>query len=197
MPVRDKALTLLSLMRPALSILLTALFAISLVALVFFGQALMSHDVDNRLIDALLSGHDNAITDHAAPEVVFARAQFLMTHDKLDEAQGLVDRLDHGTDTPLLAAAHYNLANARLRKAFDEIGATRIDKAEPFVNLARGGYRRALGIDPDFWDARYNLDVAMRLIRDFPGYEKSLGDEMVAKPKELWTDLPGKPKGLP
>ncbi|WP_245270906.1 hypothetical protein [Beijerinckia mobilis] len=197
MPVRDKAMTLLSFMRPARPILLATLLAVSLGALIFFGQALISHNADNQLIDTLLSGHDITIADHAMPEVLFARAQFLMTHNKLDEAQSLVDKLDHGADTPLLTAAQYNLANARLRKAFDFIENTRIDQAEPLVNLARAGYRRSLGIDPEFWDARYNLDVAMRLIRDFPGYEKTLGDEMVAKPKELWTDLPGKPKGLP
>ncbi|MBM3654860.1 MAG: MxaK protein, partial [Alphaproteobacteria bacterium] len=50
---------------------------------------------------------------------------------------------------------------------------------------------------PEYWDAKYNLDVAVRLVRDFPDFERKSGDELSADPKKLWTDIPGKPKGLP
>jgi mxaK protein len=34
-------------------------------------------------------------------------------------------------------------------------------------------------------------------VRDNPRLEHSGGDELPADPKKIWTDIPGKPKGLP
>ncbi|MGD9659104.1 MAG: MxaK protein, partial [Methylocystis sp.] len=31
----------------------------------------------------------------------------------------------------------------------------------------------------------------------FPDFERKGGDELSADPTKLWTDIPGKPKGLP
>ena len=69
-------------------------------------------------------------------------------------------------------------------------------KAGPYVVLARQEYRRALTLVPESWDAKFNLDVASRLVRDFPAFERTIGDEVKTK-KRLWTDVPGKPEGLP
>jgi mxaK protein len=72
-----------------------------------------------------------------------------------------------------------------------------LDKAIPLTKLAKDDYRRALSLDPDFWDAKFNFDVAMRLVRDLPGYEQE-GEEAPPDAKtRLWTDLPGVPRGLP
>jgi mxaK protein len=62
--------------------------------------------------------------------------------------------------------------------------------------LARDFYTRALRIEPQFWDAKYNLDIAMRLVRDFPDVEIH-GDDQKRPTSKLWTDLPGLPKGGP
>ncbi len=62
--------------------------------------------------------------------------------------------------------------------------------------LARDFYVRALRLEPGFWDAKYNLDVAMRLVRDFPDVQIQ-GDDRKRPTSRLWTDLPGLPKGGP
>jgi mxaK protein len=87
--------------------------------------------------------------------------------------------------------------DALLRRAFDHIERSELEPANPFVNLAKREYRRALQLAPDYWDAKFNFDVAARLVRDFPDFERNSGDELSADPKKLWTDIPGKPKGLP
>ena len=65
------------------------------------------------------------------------------------------------------------------------------------TQLAKDEYRLALRLDPSNWDIKHNLDVAMRLVRDFPGYEGEAEEVPEDAPKNLWTDLPGVPRGLP
>ncbi len=91
----------------------------------------------------------------------------------------------------------YNLANARLRIAIEAIEQGSLDKAIASVNLAKTAYRLALRIDPEAWDAKFNLDIAMRLVRDLPQQDDAAEEKSPEEPKQLWTDLPGVPKGLP
>ena len=65
------------------------------------------------------------------------------------------------------------------------------------VMLAKAEYRNALRIDPQNWNAKYNLDVAMRLVRDLPQAVGEDEEKPLETPEKLWTDLPGVPKGLP
>jgi mxaK protein len=151
---------------------------------------------DNRLIAGLSSGRDLSVEESAVPEARFARAHFLMTRDRFEEAQIMVDRLPPGRNG-VAAAGQYDLANARLRTALSLLEAGRIDAAGPLVRLAKGGYRRSLALDPGLWDAKYNLDVAMRLVRDFPQIDRMSEEEPADLPVRLWSDLPGLPRGLP
>jgi mxaK protein len=152
---------------------------------------------DNRTIAALVAGADLPVGPGARSETLLARAHFLLQRGRIDEAQAFVPAVEARGDAQLLARLQYGLANARLRAAFSLLEQNRIDPAIPLVRLAKDGYRAALAIEPANWDARYNLDVAMRLVRDFPQIERSFDEPPTQAPKQLWTDLPGVPKGLP
>ncbi len=91
----------------------------------------------------------------------------------------------------------YNMANARMRGAVTAIGKGDYDKAVPLVMLAKAEYRSALRLNPSNWDAKYNLDIAMRLVRDLPQAVGEDEEKPLQTPEKLWTDLPGAPKGLP
>ncbi|MBS9476364.1 hypothetical protein [Ancylobacter radicis] len=163
----------------------------------YFGGRLLLDKRDNGFIAALVAGQDIATSADDPAPVIFARLFFLATRDRLEEAQPLANQLAHGEDPRLAAMALYTIGNARLRLAIDHLGVNRIDPATPLVRLAKQNYRQALVIQPDFWDAKYNLDIAMRLVRDFPQVELS-GEEIPPEAaKRLWTDLPGLPRGLP
>jgi mxaK protein len=151
----------------------------------------------NDAIEALREGRDVAVNADARPEALLARIAFLAKRGEIDRARALVEALDRSGNSETRARGHFLLANALLRKAFDLIERSELEAANPFVNLAKREYRRALQFAPDYWDAKYNLDVAARLVRDFPDFERKSGDELTADPKKLWTDIPGKPKGLP
>lgn len=171
--------------------------AVALGLMVFSAARLLLAQHDNSLIRSLWEGHDLATSASDPAPLLYARLHFLLVRDRLDEAQPVLNQILRDSDARLSSAALYVMANARLRVAFAHLEAGRIDPAIPLIRLAKEGYRRSLGIDPDFWDAKYNLDVAMRLVRDFPQIEQT-GEEVPPEiAKKLWTELPGLPKGLP
>lgn len=153
---------------------------------------------DNAVIAALRAGDDIAVDPKTASgEVLLARAAFLLARDRREEAQALVDAAAGLADARLRARLLYNHANARIRDAIAAVERGDQDKAIPLTRLAKDDYRLALRLDPEAWDVKYNFDVAMRIVRDFPGYEKEGEEVPPDAPKRLWTDLPGVPKGLP
>ncbi|HEX2842546.1 hypothetical protein [Hyphomicrobium sp.] len=186
----------------ALKKMRTALFAAALIASVGALAALtwQIHEVrrDNVTVAALKNGDDIAIDPRsAAPEVIIARSIFLLQRDRREEAQSLVDASGTIRNPKQRARLLYNHANARIRDAIAAVERGDNDKAIPLTRLAKDEYRLALRLDPDAWDIKYNFDVAMRIVRDFPGYEQEGEDLPPDAPKKLWTDLPGVPKGLP
>lgn len=166
-------------------------------ATVFEGVEWRRAVASNDMIEVLRAGRDVPVDRDAQPEELFARIAFLAKRDRLDQARGFLEALDRSGDAPMRARAHYLIANALLRTALEHIEKSELEAAGPFVNLSKREYRRALQLDPEFWDAKFNIDVAARLVRDFPDFERKSGDELSADPKKLWTDIPGKPKGLP
>ena len=151
----------------------------------------------NKTIEDLTMGHDLPIDSMAAPEVLLARITSLAKRDDTDTPRLLIDSLEQHGQTELAARARYNLANALLRKGFMALEKGDLKAAGPLVNLSRREYRRSLALRPDFWDAKFNFDVASRLLREYPQLDRTSGDQLLADPKKLWTDLPGLPKGLP
>ena len=151
----------------------------------------------NAEVLALRAGRDRPVGTDAAPELLLARIEFLTKRDDVDDARRLLDALDRAGREKLAAKGRFALGNALLRKAFDLIERGDLDGAGPFVNLSKREYRRALHLAPSYWDAKFNFDVASRLIRDYPSFEQEGGDVLEAEPKKLWTDVPGVPKGLP
>jgi len=184
--------------RARLRIWLTSFFLVAALGVVAVsGAQLLLARHDNALIRSLAQGHDLATSASDPLPLLYARLHFLLLRDRLDEAQPLLNQILRDGAARQSSVALYAMANARLRVAFAQLEKGRIDPAIPLVRLAKEGYRRALGLDPAFWDAKYNLDIAMRLVRDFPQIEES-GEELPPEAaKKLWTELPGLPKGLP
>lgn len=169
---------------------------ISLVALMGATFALVAGYSGNRTIAALRADRDVVVSESAPAGVLFARAAFLLFHQRIDEAEGLAESLARRGDEAAYTSLLFNLGNARLRQALELIANGDLDRAPPFVNLAKRNYRHVLELDPGDWNAKYNLDVAMRLVRDYPLGQKDEGDTLPAS-KKLWPDMPGIPEGLP
>lgn len=91
-----------------------------------------------------------------------AEARATADAGELDAAEPLLAELarDHEADA-VGQAARFHLGNAYLREALrDDIDPRR---RRPLAELAKERYRELLRIAPDHWDARYNLERALRL----------------------------------
>jgi mxaK protein len=181
-------------LRPRLLLALPVLLGLAALG---FGVSAWRADSANRGIAALDAGTDLDVETGALAPLLLARLGYLAGHGRLEETEPLIAALDRAGGDDAASRARYRVANARMRDAFGLLTRGAIDKAGPQVTLARQDYRRALRDQPDFWDAKFNLDVASRLIRDFPEFDRASGDEMRAEPKQIWTDIPGQPRGGP
>ena len=185
-------------LRPFLAPALWSMLGLALVATGYAAWHLKSLRQLNADLAAIASGHDQAIDPATAPAaLILARTNDLLRTDRLDEAQALA-----AVASPRLAPAEnakilFNLANYRLRQAAALVEKGDLDGATALVNLSKGEYRVALRLTPDDWDLKYNLDVAMRMVRDLPVGDSEPEEIPPDAPKRLWTDVPGVPKGLP
>lgn len=176
-----------------------ALLGLLALALLLLGWSLRAGWQAGRVdagLATLAVGRDLDVAPDAAPRLIEARASWLLARDRIEAAEALGPLIIAAGDPGAEAIWHYNRGNARLRRAFDLIETRALDAATPQVALAKAAYRAALAREPGFFDAKVNLDLAMRLVRDLPREEQE-GEEIDAPPKVLWTDLPGVPGGAP
>jgi len=178
--------------------------AASLVLALTSAISLWQNAADNRIISGLQAGREIEVEASARPAVVLARALYLLHRDRIDPALPLVETLaaagaDGHPQHPALAVdALYGMGNARMRQGLELIERGGLsDGATAPVRLAKDAYLRALRLEPQHWDAKYNLDVASRLVRDFPVNEQEGEDDLPDPMTKLWTELPGVPRGLP
>lgn len=165
-------------------------------AALWSGWQLWGVTVDNRAIRSLAGGSDIALRKGADPRAAHARALYLALRDRPQEAEPLLAML---ADAPaaLQSEYHYLIGNSRMRMGFVRIEANRIDDATALINLSKASYRAALRARPGNFDAKVNLDLAMRLVRDLPRELQDGDEDPDVQPRRLWTDLPGMPRGAP
>jgi len=154
---------------------------------------------ENRWLAELAEGHDIGVGNlaGASPQVRLARAVYLRQKQRYGEALDTLSLLMELPDSRLQGQSRYNLGNTYLAQAMAEIEAERIEQAMPLLNLAKQAYRQALALDSRFWDAKYNLDLAMKLLPEFDRISPTEPDDDAAQPAQLWTTVPGFPRGLP
>jgi mxaK protein len=173
-------------------------FVVSGLLAVFISWSWLGVSQQNTLIGELLAGRDAAIESFssAPPEVRLARAIFLTKQHRPEDALATLSAILDQGDSQLQTKIRYNLGNLYLSQAIAQVDAARTDEAQTSVTLAKQSYKQALQQDSQFWDAKYNLETAMRLLPDFDRI--NIEDEGGQQPKNpLWTTVPGFPRGLP
>jgi len=123
---------------------------------------------------------------------------------RMQQALALYAKISAGPDLQLVKAAHYNSANLYLRQAvelLDQQGLAAWDSVNPLLALSRQGYQRALRIDPAFYDAKYNLELVLRLAPDIhsstPKQQEDEDEQDVGERPTGWPSIPGFPRGMP
>lgn len=177
-----------------------AIWLLATASIACFGYAaydLISARGANSNIRQLVDRKDVPIdVKRAHPQEILARITESVRRDHIEDAQAMLSLAGTTLPPSIRASALYNIANARTRMAAEAVRKGQIDSATAMINLAKSEYRMALKLEPQSWDTRYNLDVAMRIVRDLPQAETEETTSPEAA-KKLWTDLPGIPRGLP
>lgn len=99
--------------------------------------------------------------DHLPPEARLARAVALARLD-YDGALAAYKSIIQSNREDLHRIALYDLGNLNLRQAV-QYGLADEAQSLPLTELAKQSYRDLLRRDPADWDARYNLERALRL----------------------------------
>jgi mxaK protein len=101
------------------------------------------------------------LTDPRAPEAHLVHAVALAKVD-YDGALAAYKAIIQGNREDLRRIALYDLGNLHLHQAL-QAGLSDEAQSLPLIELAKQSYRDLLRKDPTDWDARYNLERALRL----------------------------------
>ncbi len=122
--------------------------------------------------------------------VLIVQASALRAQGRHDDAvrmlQALAARGD--IDSPSAQVVRFNLGNELLALALQHNTKGDEDRAMTLVELAKQRYREVLRTQPQHWDARHNLDIALRLA---PETEPPPGEEKPKNIQRITVDLRG------
>lgn len=149
---------------------------------------------------------NKVLSAHQTPQALFANAVFydnqLKPEQALAQYAALVSKVSE--DDPLRKQAYFNSGNLYMRTAtrlLEQRGLPAWDEAGPLVALAKESYQKALRIDPDWSEAKYNYHLALRLSPTTHGMTgpQQYEDEQIKAEEEPsgWPAMPGNPRGMP
>ncbi len=178
---------------------LWVLLIISVLLVVWHALLMFGVYRDNSAIQNLISGHDVDVSQviSGKPELRLARAYYLKQKHRYDEALATLSLILEQGDNHFKAKTRYNIGNIYLEQAVEKAEAMAINEAMPLAGLAKQAYRQALAYDSQFWDAKYNLEVAMRLLPEMDRVNLQDDEPPKTQQSQLWTTVPGFPRGLP
>ncbi len=133
--------------------------------------------------------------DLSVPEARFAHAMALAKGGQTDAAIDAYKEQATSARADLRLAALYNLGNLYLRESQQE-STDESMPALPLIELAKQSYRDLLRSEPNYWDARYNLERALWLA---PEVEDPIVDvdQLPDAEDRVMSTLPGARLELP
>ncbi len=175
------------------------LLAIALIGALQSGYSIYQNNANNQLIKQLNQGKDitKAEIKNAAPELQLARGSYLKNKHRYDEAQAALSPIIDQGSLKNRAISRYNLGNIYLEQAIELAESMQINEATSLASLAKQAYRQALALDSKNWDAKYNLEVAMRLLPEMDRLTMEEDEPVPQEKAKLWATVPGFPRGLP
>lgn len=178
-----------------LTIAAPILLAVSLSGLAISAHALYQRHALNTRI-AL--GKVQEIDHEAPPRAQFAKAYQLRGDGNLGAALELYQELEQIPDREIRLRASYNIGNIYVTQARIDAQLHRVKNIGTLAAIARTQYQRALRLDSDFYDAKYNLEYTRFLITerdsDQQEYEGGLSRREF---KKAWVEFQEPPQGLP
>lgn len=150
-----------------------------------------------RIRQDIASPQSVTITDETRPEVVFAAAASSDQRGDFQQALSLYGSIQQAGDARFQTAVRYNMATIYLREAakvWNAVGVIEHARVSTLVQLAKENYQAVLRLDPEHWDARFNLEYAYRITP--PPKERPKADFQGTK-SSVFSTLPSVPGGGP
>ncbi|WP_430009446.1 MxaK protein [Methylophaga lonarensis] len=127
------------------------------------------------------------------PQAWYARAIAEATAGDINAAREAYTTSMLNAEPAMLASSYFNRGNLNFREAIGSIS----DHGGhiSLVELAKQDYRMALRLNPDLWDARHNLELALRLVPEDPTldgfFEKDfISEQLSIESKAFKVELP-------
>lgn len=175
-----------------LKALLAALALLALAAALDGWRLLQARSWNAQIADGRIVNATGRLPDEAR----FAQAWHLARGGDIQRALALYQEIATTEGSPLAGTARYNMGNLffaealRARKDGDEHAAL------PYLELAKQAYRDTLRAEPGRYEARYNLERALRLLPE--GGDDGEGAGPAPTPAErAVTTMKGFTLGLP
>lgn len=149
-------------MKPRLRRLLALTLGGLALAAAYDGYQLGRALLQNRVIVSV----DQIAAEERQPYLVFASASRAAADGDYLHALTLYKQVAQDAPASLKLAARYNSANLHLREAMrirESESPAALAQSVPLFELAKANYRDVLRDEPQHWDARYNLERALRL----------------------------------
>ncbi|HSF48864.1 MAG TPA: hypothetical protein VLA73_10945 [Burkholderiales bacterium] len=142
---------------------------------------------------AIAEGSIATVESGLSPLALFCKAYWLDRQGKRDQAIVFYQQVERVGDPELKLDARYNASNILLRQALE---ARASDEVLPLVELAKEGYRAVLRENSQHWDAKYNLERALKLAPDTHPSETAGSGPSPGRERAI-TTMKGVTLGLP
>lgn len=175
-----------------LKVLLAALALLALAAAVDGWRLLQARERNAQIAD----GRIVAAAGRLPEEARFAQAWHLARARDLQRALALYQEIATAEGSPLAGAARYNIGNLFLAEALRARQGGDEHAALPYLELAKQAYRDTLRAEPTRYEARYNLERALRLLPE-GGRADEAGAPAPSQSELAITTMKGFTLGLP
>jgi mxaK protein len=129
---------------------------------------------------------DAPLNEQASPESQLARALALSRQGAADAAIRAYKALAADAPDDMRLTIGYDLGNLYLREALKD-GADEAMRHAPLIELAKQSYRAVLRRNGEDWDARHNLELALRLAPERDDDADASAEPAVPKERAITT----------
>jgi len=167
-----------------------------LLVIASLAQSFKIYRIEN-INQALSSPQSIEINEHTPAQLVFAKAWYLENTGQFQEALRLYNRLDNSVDKPLFESVKYNMGTLYLKQAakhWNSKGVWAYSQVNTWTGLAEQAFREVLNKNPNNWDARYNLEYALRIKPPLKEVDKA---DWTGHKSSVHSIYPGIPGGSP
>lgn len=153
------------------------------------------HLVRIRQINLAISRPETIVVEDDSPtEMIFAKAWHLSQTGEFQEALRLYNRIEHRVPPEQFEKVRYNMGQLYLVEAarvWNEQGVRSYSQVLTWSGLARKAFHDVLLVNPVNWDARYNLEFALRISPPPREVEKAHWTGHKSSVHSIYPGIPG------